>query len=254
MTLLVKICGLSTPETLDVALAAGADMVGFMFFPPSPRNVSLETARALGSRVQGRARKVAITVDADDTLLASIIEALKPDILQLHGHETPQRVAAIRASFGLPVMKVLPIEAKYDLTVISNYTGVADRLLFDARPPRDATRPGGLGKPFDWHLLENLNLSIPYMLSGGLHAGNVAEALRITRAPGVDVSSGVESAPWREGSGQDPRLHSCGAAPLRCRHERSAATQFLPHRPGRARAFRSLWRALRRRDADAADP
>jgi phosphoribosylanthranilate isomerase len=195
MALLVKICGLSSPETLDVALDAGADMVGFNFFPPSPRNVSLETARALGSRVQGRARKVTITVDADDTLLASIIEALKPDMLQLHGHETPQRVAAVRESFGLPVMKVLPIEEKSDLAAIQNYTGVADRLLFDARPPRDATRPGGLGKPFDWHLLENLKVPIPFMLSGGLNAENVAEALRITRAGGVDVVSGVESAP-----------------------------------------------------------
>jgi phosphoribosylanthranilate isomerase len=195
MSLLVKICGLSTPETLDVALDAGADMVGFVFFPPSPRNVSFETARALASRLKGQARKVANTVDADDALLEKIIESLNPDILQLHGHETPQRVAAIRESFGLPVMKALAIESKADLAAIQNYTSVADRLLFDARPPRDATRPGGLGKPFDWHLLENLNLSIPFLLSGGLNAENVAEALRITRAPGVDVSSGVESAP-----------------------------------------------------------
>jgi phosphoribosylanthranilate isomerase len=195
MSLLVKICGLSTPETLDVALDAGADMVGFVFFPASPRDVSLDTARALGARVQGRARKVANTVDADDTLLASIIEALRPDVLQLHGHETPQRVAAVRESFGVPVMKALPIETQADLAAIQNYTSVADRLLFDARPPRDATRPGGLGKPFDWRLLENLDLSIPFLLSGGLNADNVAEALRITRAPGVDVSSGVESAP-----------------------------------------------------------
>jgi len=195
MTLLVKICGLSTPDTLDVALDAGADMVGFVFFPPSPRNISFEQARALAGRVKGQARKVALTVDADDALLEKIIEALKPDMLQLHGHETPQRVAAIRESFGLPVMKVLPIETKSDLPVISDYASVADRLLFDARPPREATRPGGLGKPFDWHLLENLNSSIPFMLSGGLDAGNVAEALPITRAPGVDVSSGVESAP-----------------------------------------------------------
>ncbi|MEA2873381.1 MAG: phosphoribosylanthranilate isomerase [Hyphomicrobiales bacterium] len=195
MTLLVKICGLSTPDTLDVALEAGADMVGFVFFPPSPRNISFDQARLLGERVKGRAQKVALTVDADEALFEKIIEALKPDVLQLHGHETPQRVAAIRESFGLAVMKVLPIETKTDLAAIQNYTGVADRLLFDARPPREATRPGGLGKPFDWHLLENLTLSIPVMLSGGLHAGNVAEALRITRAPGVDVSSGVESAP-----------------------------------------------------------
>jgi len=195
MSLQVKICGLSTLETLDVALDAGADAVGFVFFPPSPRNLSFEQARALGHRVKGRARKVALTVDADDAQLEEIIEALKPDMLQLHGHETPQRVAAIRESFGLPLMKVLPIETKADLAAIAPYTRVADRLLFDARPPRDATRPGGLGKPFDWHLLENLKLPIPFMLSGGLHAGNVAEALAITRAGGVDVSSGVESAP-----------------------------------------------------------
>jgi len=195
MTTLVKICGLSTPETLDVALDAGADAAGFVFFLPSPRNISFDTARALGQRVKGRARKVALTVDADDALFEKIIEALKPDMLQLHGHETPQRVAAIRECFGLPVMKVFPIETKADLAAIAPYTNDADRLLFDARPPRDATRPGGLGKAFDWHLLEDLNLSIPFMLSGGLHAGNVAEALAITKAGGVDVSSGVESVP-----------------------------------------------------------
>jgi phosphoribosylanthranilate isomerase len=134
-------------------------------------------------------------VDAGDTLLEQIIAALKPDMLQLHGHETPQRVATIRESFGLPVMKALAIETKADLAAIVPYTGVADRLLFDARPPRDATRPGGLGTPFDWHLLENLTLPVPYLLSGGLNPDNVAEALRITQAPGLDVSSGVESAP-----------------------------------------------------------
>jgi phosphoribosylanthranilate isomerase len=195
MTLLVKICGLSTPDTLDAALDAGADLVGFVFFSPSPRNVLADTARALGARVHGRARKVALTVDADDVMLAQIVEALKPDLLQLHGGETPPRVAAVRETFGLPVMKVLPIETAADLAAIPDYARVADRLLFDALPPRDATRPGGLGKPFDWHLLEGLDLPIPYMLSGGLHPGNVAEALRITRAGGVDVSSGVESAP-----------------------------------------------------------
>jgi phosphoribosylanthranilate isomerase len=195
MSVLVKICGLSTPETLDVALDAGADLVGFVFFPPSPRNISFEQAHALASRVQGRAKKVALSVDADDALLEQIVAALKPDMLQLHGHETPQRVAAIRESFGLPVMKALAIETKADLAAIAPYAGVADRLLFDARPPRDATRPGGLGKPFDWHLLEGLDLPVPYMLSGGLDPINVAAALRITGAPGVDVSSGVESAP-----------------------------------------------------------
>src|SRR3954470_22224448 len=188
MTTLVKICGLSAPETLDVALDAGADMVGFVFFPPSPRNISFETARGLASRVQGKARKVALTVDAGDALLENIVEALKPDMLQLHGHESSQRVAAIRESFGLPVIKVLAVETQADLAAIPDYATVADRLLFDARPPRDATRPGGLGKPFDWQLLENLNLSIPFMLAGGVNAGNVVDALAITRAGGVDVS------------------------------------------------------------------
>ena len=195
MATLVKICGLSTPETLDVALDAGADAVGFVFFPASPRNISFQVARELSARVRGRAEKVALTVDADDTTLTNIVEALHPDLLQLHGKETPTRVSAIQQHFGLPVMKVLPIERKADLGAIPLYSQIADRLLFDALAPKDATRPGGLGKPFDWHLLENLDLSIPFMLSGGLHAENVIEALRITRALGVDVSSGVESAP-----------------------------------------------------------
>ena len=195
MSLLVKICGLSTPETLDVALEAGADMLGFMFFPRSPRNVSLHAARELGARAKGRAEKVAVTVDADDATLAHIVDMLQPDLLQLHGTETPARVGAIRQRFGLPAMKVLAIESKADLGAIPLYEKIADRLLFDARAPRGATRPGGLGKPFDWHLLEDLDPSIPFMLSGGLDAGNVVQALRVTRAPGVDVSSGVESAP-----------------------------------------------------------
>jgi phosphoribosylanthranilate isomerase len=195
MSVLVKICGLSTPETLDVALDAGADMVGFVFFAPSPRNLSLHAARELGARVKGRAEKVALTVDADDALLASIVDVLQPDMLQLHGSETPARVSAIHQRFAIPVMKVLPVETKADLGAIPLYTRVADRLLFDARAPKGATRPGGLGKPFDWYLLDNLHPSIPFMLSGGLDPANVAEALRITRASGVDVSSGVESAP-----------------------------------------------------------
>lgn len=195
MSVLVKICGLSTPETLDVALEAGADMVGFMFFPASPRNVSLHAARELGSRVKGRAETVAVTVDADDAMLANIVDVLRPDLLQLHGKETPARVSAIHQRFAVPVMKVLPVETKADLAAIPPYTRVADRFLFDAKPPRDATRPGGLGKAFDWHLLEALDVPVPYLLSGGLDASNIAEALRITRAPGVDVSSGVESGP-----------------------------------------------------------
>jgi len=195
MSLTVKICGLKTPETLDVALDASADMVGFVFFPPSPRSVTLAEAGALSARVKGRAGKVALTVDADDALLADIVAALAPDLLQLHGREPPERVAAIRAKFGLPVMKAIPVETRADLDLVGNYESVVDRILFDARAPKDATRPGGLGKPFDWNLLKDLSLSVPYVLSGGLTPDNVAEALRITRADGVDVSSGVERAP-----------------------------------------------------------
>jgi phosphoribosylanthranilate isomerase len=195
MTLAVKICGLSTGETLDMALEAGANAVGFVFFPPSPRHISYEVARKLAARVKGRAEKVALSVDADDALLATVVEALRPDALQLHGKESPARVSAIRQRFGLPVMKAIPVEVRGDLAAVADYAGVADRLLFDARAPREATRPGGLGKSFDWRLLENLDPGIPFMLSGGLDAGNVAEALRITRARAVDVSSGVERAP-----------------------------------------------------------
>jgi len=192
MSLIVKICGLSTRETLDVALDAGADMVGFVFFPPSPRHLNLETARELGNAAKRRAVKVALTVDADDATLSNIVEALQPDIFQLHGHETVARLRDIRQRFGLPVMKAMPVEAPADLASLPGFAAVADRILFDARAPKEATRPGGLGTVFDWHVLENLDLKLPFMVSGGLNAQNVAEAVRITRAGGVDVSSGVE--------------------------------------------------------------
>ena len=195
MTLLVKICGLSTRETLDAALEAGADMVGFVFFFPSPRHLSLDTARELAKGVKQRAIKVVLTVDADDATLEGIVEALAPDILQLHGHETPARVSGIKRKFGREVMKALPVERASDLATLPDYAGVADRILFDARPPKGATRPGGLGAAFDWQLLKNLEIKLPFMVSGGLHADNVAEAVRVTRAGGVDVSSGVERAP-----------------------------------------------------------
>jgi len=195
MSLLVKICGLSTSETLETALDAGADMVGFVFFPPSPRHVSLETGRALGRQVKRRALKVALTVDADDATLDNIMDALSPDIFQLHGHESVARLRDIKQRFGRPVMKAVPVASAADLAVLPGYAAVADRILFDARAPKDATRPGGLGAPFDWQLLQNLELDLPYMVSGGLYADNVAEAVRVTRAGGVDVSSGIESAP-----------------------------------------------------------
>ena len=163
--------------------------------PPSPRHLSLEAARDLGGRVKGRANKVALTVDADAATLADLVEALQPDILQLHGKETATRLRDIKAKFGLPVMKVIAVEAASDLASLPGYVPVADRILFDARAPKGATRPGGLGAVFDWHVLENLDLKLPFMVSGGLNADNVTEAVRVTRAGGVDVSSGVERNP-----------------------------------------------------------
>jgi phosphoribosylanthranilate isomerase len=195
MALTVKICGLKTPEALEVALESGADLTGFVFFPPSPRNLGLEAAKVLGAQVGGRAGTVALTVDANDETLLGIIDALKPDMLQLHGKETPERVATVRSRFGLPVVKALPISERSDLSPIREFANVADRLLFDARPPQDATRPGGLGRTFDWTLLKGIDPKINFMLSGGLDASNVAKALAITNARGVDVSSGVERAP-----------------------------------------------------------
>jgi phosphoribosylanthranilate isomerase len=195
MSLLVKVCGLKTPETLDAALDAGADLVGFVFFPASPRHVASEAAVELGRLADGRAAKVALTVDADDATLEAIVRALRPDLLQLHGKESPERVAVLKTRFGLPVMKAIPVEVQADLGLVADYAEVADRLLFDARAPREATRPGGLGRPFDWRLLQNADPGIPFMLSGGLDADNIGEALRLTNAGGVDVSSGVERAP-----------------------------------------------------------
>jgi phosphoribosylanthranilate isomerase len=195
MSLAVKICGLSTRETLEVALEAGADMVGFVFFEASPRHVGLGVARELGRQARGRALKVVLTVDADNATLENCIEAVQPQLLQLHGSESVARVRDIKQTFGLPVMKALAIATADDLAGLPGYAAVADRILFDARAPKDATRPGGLGQPFDWHLLEAVNLTIPFMVGGGLNPGNVAEAIRVTRAGGVDVSSGVERAP-----------------------------------------------------------
>ena len=202
MSLLVKICGLSTPETLEVALDAGADMVGFVFFPPSPRHLGLGAARKLGELAKRRALKVALTVDADDATLANIVEALQPDALQLHGSESVARLHDIKRKFSLPVMKAIAVAASADLAGLPGYAAVADRILFDARAPKEATRPGGLGAVFDWRVLEDLDLKIPFMVSGGLDAGNVAEAVRVTRAGGVDVSSGVERTPGQK----DPEM------------------------------------------------
>lgn len=191
MPILVKICGLSSPETLLAAIAAGADMAGFVFFEKSPRNIDLETARTLGLIAQERIRKVALTVDADDASLAEIVEALAPDMLQLHGRESPQRVRAVKERFGLPVIKAIGVATRDDVEAARAYEGAADILLFDAKPAPDAAVPGGAGVTFDWDLLRNISAK-HWMLSGGLDPENVAEALRRTNAPAVDVSSGVE--------------------------------------------------------------
>jgi phosphoribosylanthranilate isomerase len=195
MSVIVKICGLATRASLDAALACGADMAGFVFFDKSPRHVSLELAASLSRRAANRACKVLVTVDAGDFLLGAAIKALDPGLLQLHGSETPERVAAIRARFGLPVMKAIGIGEEADLVIIPRFDTVADCLLFDAKPRQATGRPGGSGTSFDWSLLGRIKIKKPWLLAGGLDADNVADALVQTGAPGVDVSSGVESAP-----------------------------------------------------------
>ena len=192
---LIKICGLSTPETVSAALDHGADMIGFIFFPKSPRNVSVEQAAKLRQASIGRAKAVAVSVDASDAALEAIVSGMKPDMLQLHGHESPERVAAVKARFGLPVMKAISIRERVDLDQMADYIGIADQFLLDAKAPEGSALPGGNGVSFDWTLLSALDPSLNYMLSGGLNADNVASALAMTHAPGLDVSSGVESAP-----------------------------------------------------------
>lgn len=195
MPLDIKICGLSTPETVAAALDGGASHVGFIFFAKSPRNVTPAQAGALRRAADGRAKAVAVTVDADDAFLDAIVATMAPDMLQLHGKETPERVAAVKARHGLPVMKALSVATSEDLDRIAPYRGVSDRFLFDAKPPPGAELPGGNGVPFDWRLLAGLDRSVDYMLSGGLTVDNVAEAIRLVAPPGLDVSSGVETAP-----------------------------------------------------------
>jgi phosphoribosylanthranilate isomerase len=191
----VKICGLSTGETLEAALAAGADMVGLNFHPKSPRFVSHERALALAAQARGRTRIVALIVDWSERQAVELAQMLKPDWLQLHGRETPADVAAIKAATGLPVIKALGIAGPDDLAAIEPYRGVADLILLDAKPPKDAAYPGGHGRPFDWSLLASLDPGFRFMLSGGLDPENVANAIAIARPAGVDVSSGVESGP-----------------------------------------------------------
>ncbi len=191
----VKICGLTEPAGVAAAVAAGAGYLGFVFFPPSPRNLGLMAARDLAFEVPPGVARVALTVDATDAELEAITDTVPIDMLQLHGAEDPARVAEVRTRFGLPVMKAVGIADAADLPRLDAYAGVADQILVDARPPRGAALPGGNGLAFDWRLIAGRRWPVPWMLAGGLTPDNVAEAIRLTGARQVDVSSGVESAP-----------------------------------------------------------
>ncbi len=191
----VKICGLRTLSDVAAVAAAGAAYCGFMFFPPSPRHLTIDQARPLALAAPPGLAKVAVVVNADDATLDAITEALPLDMLQLHGHETPDRVAEIRARYGLPVMKVVGVADEGDLAALMDYSMVADQLLVETKAAKDALLPGGNGIPFDWRLVAQRRWLRPWMLAGGLTPENVAEAVRLTNARQVDVSSGVESAP-----------------------------------------------------------
>lgn len=195
MALDIKICGLKTDGALAAALAGGASHVGFIFFAKSPRYVDPLEAGRLRQAATGKAQAVAVTVDASDAFLDEIVAKMHPDMLQMHGSETPERVAQVKARYGLPVMKALSVSEAADLERIKPFIGVADRFLFDAKPPKDSELPGGNGVAFDWHILAGLDASVDYMLSGGLNAANIGDALRLANPPGIDISSGVESAP-----------------------------------------------------------
>ena len=195
MAVEVKICGITDEEAMDAAIEAGADYVGLVFFPPSPRHVTPERAAELVEFTPGEVTKVGLFVDPDDAALDAILTRVRLDLLQLHGGETPERIEAIRLEYGLPVMKVLSVARAGDLDAAEPYLAVADRLLFDAKPPKGATLPGGNAVSFDWSILSGRKWGLPWMLAGGLTPANVAEAVRISGATAVDVSSGVESAP-----------------------------------------------------------
>ncbi len=191
----IKICGIGDLAALEAAIAARADYCGLVFFPPSPRHLPPDRARSLAAAAEGRIARVGLFVDPTDGVLSQAMESAQLDALQLHGREDPRRVAEIRSRFGLPVWKVMPVASRDDITAAHAFTGAADLILFDAKTPKDSALPGGMGLRFDWTLLSGQRLPIPWGLAGGLTPANVAEAIRMTGAPLVDTSSGVESAP-----------------------------------------------------------
>lgn len=191
----IKICGLKTPEAVERAVRRGASHIGFIFFEKSPRNIEPDLAGKLADAVRGSVKIVAVTVNADNDELDEIVDLLKPDVLQLHGSETPERVLSVKTLYGLPVIKAFSIRDTDDLAKIDPYIGIADSFLFDAKAPAGSQLPGGNGVSFDWTLLRSIDEGVSYMLSGGLNKDNVVEALAETGARGLDVSSGVESAP-----------------------------------------------------------
>lgn len=216
MTVKVKICGVRTPAILDAAASAGADYVGLVLFPKSPRNLSLEQAAGLAEAARGRVRSVAVMVDPDDDLIDAVAEQVRPDALQLHGTETPDRVAAVKARTGLPAIKAIPIGKAADVVLADAYD-VADQILFDAKAEPGAVLPGGNGIVFDWSVLRRARVA--FALSGGLHPGNVAEAVRQTGATMVDVSSGVETAPGLKDAALIAKFIAAarGAAPVKAK-------------------------------------
>lgn len=195
MAITVKICGLTSAEAADAAARAGAAYGGLVFHPASPRNLALAQAAAISAVMADKLKRVALVADRSDAELQAIIEAVAPEFLQLHGHESVVRTGEIRARFGLPVIKALPVAEAEDLKAANDYAAVSDLFLFDARPPRGAARAGGHGAAFDWTLLKGKNFNKPWLLAGGLDASNVARAIELSGAAMVDVSSGVESAP-----------------------------------------------------------
>lgn len=198
--LLIKICGIKTKAILDAAIDAGADMVGFVHFPRSPRHLDIDTIGELISLARGRAETCVLLVNPDNTVVAQVA-ALGPDWIQLHGPETPHRVGIIRDDAGVAILKACPIGSAEDVKAVSAYNDVADRILLDAKPPKDATRPGGLGTAFDWTLLKSLDPDLPFMLSGGLTPDTVADAFHAVRPMGFDVSSGIETSPGVKDAG-----------------------------------------------------